>query len=37
MTKEQAQAMDDIQQMLDSDFDPILEDYQGTLSEIFSI
>ena len=37
MTKEQAQTMDDVQQMLGSDIDPMFEDYSGTLSEIFNI
>lgn len=37
MTKEQAQTMDDVQQMLGSEIDPMLEDYSGTLSEIFNI
>ena len=37
MTKEQAQTMDDVQQMLDSEIDPMFEDYSGTLSEIFNI
>lgn len=37
MTKERQQAMDDVQQMLGSDIDPIFEDYSGTLNEIFNI
>lgn len=37
MTKEQAQTMDDVQQMLGSQIDPMFEDYSGTLSEIFNI
>lgn len=37
MTKEQAQTMDDVQQMLGSEIDPMFEDYSGTLSEIFNI
>ena len=37
MTKERQQAMDDVQQMLDSEIDPIFEDYSGTLNEIFNI
>ena len=37
MTKERQQEMDDIQQMLGSDIDPMFEDYSGTLSEIFNI
>ena len=37
MTKERQQAMDDVQQMLGSDLDPMFEYYSGTLSEIFNI
>ena len=37
MTKERQQEMDDIQQMLGSDIDPMFEDYSGTLNEIFNI
>ena len=37
MTKEQAQTMDDVQQMLGSEIDPMFEDYSGILSEIFNI
>ena len=37
MTKEQAQTMDDVQQMLGSEIDPMFKDYSGTLSEIFNI
>ena len=37
MTKEQAQTMDDVQQMLGSEIDPMFEDYSGTLNEIFNI
>ena len=37
MTKERQQAMDDVQQMLGSDIDPLLEDHPVTLSEIFNI
>ena len=37
MTKEQAQTMDDVQQMLGSEIDPMFEYYSGTLSEIFNI
>ena len=37
MTKEQAQTMDDVQQMLGSGIDPMFEYYSGTLSEIFNI
>ena len=37
MTKEQAQTMDDVQQMLGSEIDPMFEEYSGTLSEIFNI
>ena len=37
MTKEQAQTMDDVQQMLGSEIDTMFEDYSGTLSEIFNI
>ena len=37
MTKERQQAMDDVQQMLDSEIDSIFEDYSGTLNEIFNI
>ena len=37
MTKERQQAMDDVQQMLGSDRDPMFEDYSGTLSKIFNI
>ena len=37
MTKEQAQTMDDVQQMLGSEIDPMFENYSGTLSEIFNI
>ena len=37
MTKERQQVMDDVQQMLGSDIDPMFEDYSGTLNEIFNI
>lgn len=37
MTKERQQAMDDVQQMLGSEIDPMFEDYSRTLSEIFNI
>ena len=37
MTRERQQAMDDVQQMLDSEIDPMFEDDSGTLSEIFNI
>ena len=37
MTRERQQAMDDVQQMLGSEIDPIFEDYSGTLNEIFNI
>ena len=37
MTREKQQAMNDVQQMLGSEIDPMFEDYSGTLSEIFNI
>ena len=37
MTKERQQTMDDVQQMLGSEIDPMFEDYSGILSEIFNI
>ena len=37
MTKQRQQTMDDVQQMLGSEIDPMFENYSGTLSEIFNI